>query len=473
MRESVPLVSVKTCLPHLLGIVALSAIIAVTVLVSPGAAQSDADAVVLDARRYEVFAGRYSVFARFQEALQRILTACNKAEVVIVPAGETSRGRIGSETVRGIQSALGCPELQNVPQDTAVKDGILTERVWHAVMGNDSPPTAEDRAHALTMSFEGTDFGEKPEWNFCQDNDWTKQEQSDPKKSNFVCYNSSDPCSFLTWGPRGATAGAGREIQWILWVTWKQDKALIRKAFRGEYANLHRLFRLQGPRGQTCSGDSPLEYFMCALWIDPARRQIWETALAELGHSELIRRSYAKIYALDEFDGGKLRAFFALWKELGLNPSEVDYAFFLDRATHLGGPPASDQIATSRLRTCMGAYPNALHPNAKVRRCLAELQPHETQPEYRLGRDVAYYLDAFPEGTLSAKEIAAWAGYMPLSAVHNFGLSETKPAPLPKSDSLSSLGPDLPHPESTRVTPQERRACPANVLAPARRKPSE
>jgi hypothetical protein len=209
---------------------------------------------------------------------------------------------------------------------------------------------------------------------------------------------------------------------------------------------------------------------MCALWIDPVRRQIWDDALVELGHSRMVRETYAKIYALDEFDGGKLLAFIALWKELGLTPSEVDYAFFLDRATHLGGPPVADQVGP--LRACAREQTKSVFANAAARRCLAKLQPHDTQPEYRLGRDVAFYLDAYPEGALSEKEIAAWAGYVPLSAVHNFGLSETTPAQIPRAASLSSLGPDLPKPDSTHITKGERQACPASVLAPLRRRPA-
>jgi hypothetical protein len=446
-------------------------IVVIAVLASGSAVRSDA--VVLDVRRYPIFAGRYSVFARFQDALQRILTACNKSEQVIVPAGEVSRGKIGSETLRGIESALDCAALRNVPRQSAAKDGVLTRAVWRAVMSDEPLPTPEDRAHALIMSFEATDFGEKPEWNFCQDNHRTKRGPLDPRASGFICYNATDPCSFLTWGPRGATAGSGREIQWILWLAWRHDPLLVQRAFGREFGNLQRLLRLKGPQGRTCNGDTPLEYFMCALWSDPARRQIWDNALAELGHSRLVREAYAKVYALDEFDGGKLLAFFALWKELGLTPSEVDYAFFLDRATHLGGPPEGDQVNIGRLRACAREQTKALFANAAARRCLAELQPHDTQPEYRLARDVAFYLDAYPEGALSEKEIAAWAGYVPLSAVHNFGLSETNPAPIPTPAPLSLLGPDLPKPDSTRITPGERQACPPNVLVPLRRKTAE
>jgi hypothetical protein len=70
--------------------------------------------------------------------------------------------------------------------------------------------------------------------------------QSDRWASDFVCYNVGDPCAFLTWGPRGATAGLGKEIQLILWMIWKENPALIERAFGAEAGNLQRFFRLKG-----------------------------------------------------------------------------------------------------------------------------------------------------------------------------------------------------------------------------------
>ena len=414
-----------------LGCVAQTAgLIAISMIACTGQALA-ADDVILNVNRYHVLAGRYSVFADFQRNLQRILDDCGKVAPAVVPRGKEPTGRIGRRDTPGHS---GCARLQAFafsaaripPRRTAYSPG----RCGSAVMGDAPVPSLQDRVIAQVLSYEGTDFGDRPEWNLCQDSKGRRNRQLDPKAKGFVCYNASDPCSLVTWGPRGATAGSGREIQWILWMVWKQDPALVENAFGREFSNVRRFFRLQsGPSDRICREVTPLRRFMCAVWVDPQRRKIWEDALAQLGHAPLVRRAYDRLYSLNEFDGGKLRAFFELWKELGLTPNEVDYAFFIDRATHLGGPPDKPETQ-EKLSACMQQEGRAISRNGAARRCLARLQPHDTQPEFRAARDVGFYLDAYPEGALSEAEIKGWGGYVPLSAVHNFGLSESKPVQL-------------------------------------------
>jgi hypothetical protein len=433
-----------------------------------------ADEVLLDATRYPILAGRYSVFAEFQKGLQRVLDDCGKTSPIVVPKDAPPSGRIGPETRQGIQAALNCKPLQGaVAADSAAKDGVLTVPVWRAVMGESPLPSLQDRTIALVLSFEGTDFGARPEWNMCQDNKGRKMGEPDAKAPGFVCYNASDPCSMLTWGPRGATAGSGREIQWILWMAWKQDRALVENAFGREFASVRRFFRLQsGPSDRICMEVTPLRHFMCAVWMDPVRRDTWEQALAELGRSPLVRKAYDRLYALREFDGDKLRAFFDLWRRLGLTPNEVDYAYFIDRITHLGGPP-SEPASFQRLSQCIAGETKAASRNAAARRCIARTQRHDTQPEYRAARDVGFYLDSYPQGALSEAEVKGWAGYMPLSAVHNFGLSETRPVEFATPPALESLGRDLPLAERSDLTEAELNGCPATVLRPVRQLPRE
>jgi len=443
-------------------------------LMNGAAPMASADAVILNANRYDVFVGRYSVFAKFQAKLQHILDECGKPAPAVVPPGRQPNGRIGHETRQGISRALECEALRQVPENSPAREGILTESVWRAVMGAEPLPTAKDRADALVLSFEGTDFGDLPEWNFCQDNIPSVPRQSNRWAPDFVCYNASDPCAFLTWGPRGATAGLGREIQLILWMIWKENPALIDSAFGAEAGNLQRFFRLKGGGSKGCYTETPLKRFLCAIWMDPARSTRWENALVELGQVPLVRGAYARLYAMREFDGEKLRTFFELWHKLGLTPSEVDYAFFLDRITHLGGPLEEGGVtAVEALMACMREDHRAISVNGAARRCLARLQPHETQPDYRLGRDVAYYLDAYPHGALSENEIRAWANYVPLSAIYTFGLSDERPAHKENTAPLNTLGSDLPLADSSNLAPIDLKKCPATVISPLRRKPAD
>ncbi len=446
------------------------AAILLTLATGAAAPPAAADAVVLNANRYDVLAGRYSVFARFQAGLQHILDDCGKSAPPVVRRGAPPSGRIGRVTLQGILRALECDALKDVPAESPARQGVLTEAVWRAVMGAEPLPTLRDRAVALVLSFEGTDFGDPPEWNLCQDNKPSAPHQSNRKAPGFLCYNASDPCSLLTWGPRGATAGSGREIQLVLWMTWKEDPALVEQAFGAEAAHLQRFFRLRGEGGRSCYVETPLKRFLCAVWMDPARSRRWEAALEHLGHEPRVREAYARLYAFKEFDGDKLRDFFELWRRLGLRPNEVDYAFFLDRITHLGGPPRSD-TAVEALKACVDQEHRAISRNARVRRCLARLQPHEAQPELRLARDVAYYLDAYPAGALGEKEIRAWGGYVPLSAIDTLGLSEARSVSIGQALPLASLGPDVPLADSSELTPEEARICPQAVLSPLPRQP--
>src|SRR5687767_11384491 len=151
---------------------------ALVLLASLAAPSARADDVILNPARYEILGGRYSPFASFQTSLQRVLDQCGKGAPPIVPAGEDSAGRMGAATRYGIQRALDCPALRDVPADSPARDGVLTEGVWRAVMGEVPAPTVQDRAHAMVLSFEATDFGDPPEWNLCQDGERRRQGSS-------------------------------------------------------------------------------------------------------------------------------------------------------------------------------------------------------------------------------------------------------------------------------------------------------
>ena len=86
--------------------------------------------------------------------------------------------------------------------------------------------------------------------------------------------------------------------------------------------------------------------------------------------------------------------------------------------------------------------PSASTPQAGV----ASLVCSRTKrnPIIDVARDVAYYLDAYPRGALSEKEIRMWANYVPLSAIHTFGLSEERPFHIQDLAPLNSLGSDSP-----------------------------
>jgi hypothetical protein len=331
-------------------------------------------------------------------------------------------------------------------------------------------PSLRDRVESLTLSFEATDFADPPQWNFCQDSPAPYDARASAIVAGAVCYNFTDPCSMLTWGPRGATVGQGAELQWILWKLHRQVPAVIAQAFGAESSNISRFVRLNRPPATSCDGSSALEHFMCAVWVDPQRRAAWEAALLKLGRSDAVRTIYRDLYAALEFDGYKMRQYFELWRRAGIEPSEIDYAFFVDRVTHSGSPPDADTAALARFHGCLTDDRSAATKNAAARRCLALAQPHPHQPVDRLGRDVAYYRSQFPSTALSEREHMTWSRHIPLDATINFGMSDHRKAPPDALNANELPAADRPPESETSLTIAEH-TCPLHIRRPVRSPP--
>lgn len=450
-------------------ILALSWLAVAVILPRPALAGSDP--IVVDAPDQIVSGGRYSQFATFQDRLKSLLQRCDRTRHREIAARLEPDGRIGKETRRAVVAALACHELKDVPAGSRAREGAITAAVWRAILGRTPTPDLRERTMALILTFEDTDFGDSPEWGFCRDNAPDAATSTDPTAADFACRNATDPCSFLTWGPRGATAGGGREIQLVLAMVDKRQPRLVESAFGAETANVRRLLGLVAGDAQRCPEDSAVELFMCSVWLDRKRRRQWESGLIKLGQEPLVRQLYERLYSFEEFDGAKLARYYELWSRLGLEVHEVDFAFFMDRITQFGGPwqhAKDDTIA--KVAACMATDRRAHHANGKARRCIALLQPHPNQPDDRLARDVAFYIDAYPDGALPDREISAWAHFKPVSAVMGLGLREDVKVALPDAISIAQSGESLPlNPTSEALTEAERTSCPATVRSPLRR----
>ncbi|MDX2156363.1 MAG: hypothetical protein SFW09_07620 [Hyphomicrobiaceae bacterium] len=437
---------------------------------SPVAATDD---VILHPGRIAVRIGQHSPFALVKSALAARLETCRREAVSGLD--DDPPLRLGSGTRRRIAEVAAClPGLKENPLSPEHR-GVLTRRLWRTLLPDVPPPTLAERIDALTLSFEATDFSDPPAWNFCQDTPGAPEDRPAAIRAGATCFNATDPCSMLTWGPRGATAGQGAEIQWILWRLHRQAPDLLAEAFGPEAPAVVRFLALKRPSPVSCDGSAPAEHFMCAVWLDPLRKKTWEAALLALGSTRRAREAYSAIYSALEFDGYKIRQYFELWRSAGLRPSEVDYAFFFDRATHIGSPPASDTPQNAAFRDCLagggpGGSAAAVIRNAVARRCLSLTHPHQSQPVDRLGRDVAYYRDAFGQAVLSDKEQTTWTHHIPLDAVSGFGLSDARPAP-PGAIESRSLAPEDRPPETRDDLTEAERACPLQVRRPDRRRP--
>lgn len=423
------------------------------------------DRVIVDPREQAIRAGSYSRMADFQGELLRLARRCRGAAAEGLNPDPS--GTVGPATSRVIRSIVGCPELANLPGASPAREGVITNALWRLVAPGIAEPRLQDRVDALVLSFEATDFTDKPEWNFCQDSSIGDRERARNGHSPIRCFNVSDPCSMLTWGPRGATAGQGREIQWVLWKILKSYPGMLERAFGAEFANVRRFVRLRGPPLQ-CAGDSPLEHFVCAVWRDPARRHAWEEGLVILGQDSFVRHIFQRLYASEEFDGYKLRAYYRLWGELGLQPSEIDYAFFYDRATHIGAPP--EGLQSRELKMCADAESTALTAHAAARRCLSKRHRHPAQSPDREGRDIAFYVDGYAWDALGDDERKAWTNHIPLAAGRHFGLSDERLVPIEQVTGGLSEAADAPPQDSSQLT-QAEKSCPLEIRAPVRSQP--
>ena len=155
-------------------------------------------------------------------------------------------------------------------------------------------------------------------------------------------------------------------------------------------------------------------------------------------------------------DGAKMQTFYSLYEKLSIRPTEVDYAFFLDRATH-SSPPSNLDSAASKIQSWLEEKHVTRTPN-NVRRAIAAKFPTASQTKDRLGRDVAFFIDAVEETGLTHEERQAWMNRGQLSAA-NAGLSDEREAPALNAGSPAT-GPSFN--ESLVPVPP----CPQSVLNP-------
>ena len=116
-----------------------------------------------------------------------------------------------------------------------------------------------------------------------------------------------------------------------------------------------------------------------------------------------MRATFDGLYKSASLDGGKIATFFRAYAANGLQPTEIDYGFFKDRAAHTGPSLAPIQQAIANL---LAAQPSAAR--WKVRQAIALNVRPGSQRADRLGRDVAFYIDGAGDA-LGSEERSAWA----------------------------------------------------------------
>ncbi len=321
---------------------------------------------------------RFGPLADFQLRLSNALVDCGRAELVV-------DGMFGAATADALAELATCPGYEVLADR---EPGALDAAAWEVVAPDVLAPDALERALALTLTFEGTDY-DRAEWNLA---------------------TPGDESSALTWGPFGATAGWGGEVQQVLAAVDATRPDLVDRAFGRESRAVRRLIDV--------SGRDAAEYLR-PVFAEPRRRVVWADGFAALGADPSVREAYLDTALSDDWLGGSLARLWTLLPDPAA-ATEVDLAFFVDLAVHVS--VTDDRIAAARAAAADATSP-AERRQAIGRVFVADLgrwAPH------REGRDGAYVIDG---ASLSEGERASFKRFGRVRA-SDVGLSDDRPSPV-------------------------------------------
>ncbi len=407
---------------------------------------AQADQVLYQYNGWLIKDGKSGPVAEFQDALNPVLEACGSERRL------TADGVFGNGTKTAIAEAAACATISDgLTADSPARQGAITQTLWALVLPDTAAPSVSQRAAALKLTFENTDY-DRMQWNFCQNRPFYAPQAGQP-----VCF-SNDRASFITWGPSGATAGHGREVQAILNLYLERDDAdqALTEAFGDETDNVKRMLTLRH------ESNGPLETYLCSVWMDRTQRDAWRAGFKALGKNKHVQTAYRTIYSSSSFDGGKINKFYKVWtsEAFDLPVTELDHAWFVDRATHMSISESKLRAAMTTLKDESGdAWPPSA---AEIRQYISLNVRPSNQRVDRLGRDIAYYISSIEFESLSADEKSAWTQRGKRNAI-DVGMSDDRQMP------AFAPAASQPHPMPTgTLTAAEEGICPAAVLNPQR-----
>ncbi|RQW07759.1 hypothetical protein EH222_06615 [candidate division KSB1 bacterium] len=288
---------------------------------------------------------------------------------------------------------LSCPGYDEFANHPLL--GAVHSQLWQKVVPTSPTPSVHQRAFALLLSHEGTDY-DRVEWN----------------------YGTDDDKSALTWGPYGATVGWGNEVRGILRMVHDDDAGLLRDIFSADFVIVENLIHSEPEDGYQ---------LLKAIYENNETRQSWKKKLQDLGQTAEGRTFY-ELYAFqtDEWLVPNFRKLYRLIPDAALNATEIDYAFFLDIGAHTS--VGSDRIADAQ--SALDSEEEALErPLASFerRRIIGQFFAQQVNQRWRhdrMGRNVVFYVDGFGE-TLSSEELDAWRNRTGRRA-SSYGLSDER-----------------------------------------------
>lgn len=322
----------------------------------------------------------------FQSALSDELVKCGKK-------GITADGIYGKGTHKALVELGNCSGYEDLQINSG--SAVITTLLWQRLMPEASLPSTHERAFALALSHEGTDY-DRVEWN----------------------YGTADDNSALTWGPYGATVGWGNEVRAILIRIAQTDSSLLSKVFASDYKAISSL--IEAPINQGYRAIKP--YF-----DNYGSRARLKQAFKKLGEKKIARTEY-DAYAFDtnKWLSPNLRRLYSLIPDAQSNATEIDYAFFLDLGMHVSVKQSRIDKARSALSDEEKRLERELKPSER-RRLIGDVFVNSIDQRWasdRLGRNVVFYIDDLGESNLRNKEIRAWKNRTRRRA-SQFGLSDS------------------------------------------------
>lgn len=393
---------------RLLGPLAACALVLGFTAPAPAPKISDADVILVRlagvAGARAIQDSKWGMVGALQEAINAWAPRCGLAPIA-------RDGFFGKATAAAAQAVAACRGARS-----ELSGPHLTVETWQAVTGA-PPPGALERARILARSMEGTDYDEL-EWNVCTS--W-----------------AGDRGSVLTWGPYGKTLGWGGEI---LAVLRRVDPSLVADAFVQENAQgLDELLALKTKRelGVESQHAYPgARALMQRICKRPGQMSAWRKAFARLGAHQEVRDAYEEVAWGDSaWFRYVVERLTRAWREAGLEPSEVDHAFFVDRSIHMGWGANRFAAVEAALAAAKASDPERFG-NARGRLAVAAAVTPKARPEDRAARDAIFLIDAEEElaplmGAAQgwpADWRAMWAQRAGISAA-DLGLSDDRPAP--------------------------------------------
>ncbi|WP_157977950.1 hypothetical protein [Paraburkholderia kururiensis] len=319
--------------------------------------------------------GKFGSLAEFQH---RLASAAKRCGIPIANEDRFADGTLGPQTFAVILKVAACPDFANsLATDDPARNGAVSSGLWRVVAPDLAIPDGHDRSHTMTLSYESTDYTDI-EFNV----------------------GTTDP-GILTWGPLGATAGQAQQVQAILLLVDQQSPQLIDQSFASEahairlFANTHRT--------------SSLEAQVSAVNASASRAAAWRHGFAALGAVKEVRDDYDIVMGdagtAGIFEG--VADFYCSYWANGWRPTEIDYAFFFDRAVQMDVRQAKTTKAVTAVRNVENRLQRSLSTAERRRAISANFTASPRWAEDRLARDVAYYIDAIPAASLTNRSLSS------------------------------------------------------------------